>query len=199
MPLDVDPLVAVRAQRSLELLATYLVGTWSTVEQPAGQGDSTPMRLRFARIWPERPGEYWFYEEYVAAGDDRTVLRQRVFQLVREDTILRAVMYRLPGGAGAYAGEWRRPKPFDSLRPSSLLEARGCSVVWQSQIETYFAGGTPEKTCRGEDPKAAYEHSEYYLGSNSLRAWIQGLDAAGNRVSGLTGPSEFRKISEKLT
>ena len=199
LPMDVDPLVAVRAQRYLELLATYLPGRWDTVEQPANQGDSTPMRVRYVKIWPERAGERWFYEEYVDRGDDQKVLRQRIFRLVREDTNIRAVMYRLPGNAAAYVGEWRKTRPFAGLSPANLQEARGCSVVWQPQLETYFAGGTPDPACRGENPQAASEHAEYYLGSTSMRAWIFEVDPSGKRVAGLTGPSEFRKISEKLT
>ena len=45
-----DPLAATLAQRDIELLVTYLEGTWETVPQPATQGDSTPMLLRFALI-----------------------------------------------------------------------------------------------------------------------------------------------------
>ncbi|MGZ5105462.1 MAG: chromophore lyase CpcT/CpeT [Usitatibacter sp.] len=197
LPIDVDPLVAVRAQRSLELLASFLAGTWNTVAQPVGQGDSTPFRLRIARIWPERAGEYWFYEEYVDPATERP-LRQRVFRLVRDDVILHALMYRLPGDPVAFAGEWRKARPMASLDPTALREVQGCRVFWQPQLETYFAGGTEGKACAGDRPGIVNEHSEYYLGSSSMRSWIQGFDAAGNQVEGPTGPSEFRKTSEKL-
>ena len=194
----VDPLDAVRAQRSLELLSYYLVGTWDTVVQPANQGDSTPMRLRIARLWPERSGEYWFYAEYVDPSDERRLLRQRIFRFVREESTLRALMYRLPGDPARYAGEWRKERPFASLDPASLTESQGCRSLWQPQLETYFAGGTEGTACHGDGPQAVNEHSEFYLGSTSMRSWIQGLDSAGKQVEGPTGPSEFRKTSQRL-
>ena len=80
----VDPLAATLAQRDIELLMTYLEGTWETIPQPAGQGDSVPMRLRLTRLWPERAGEYWLYAEYVKPDDDRQALRQRIFGFKRD-------------------------------------------------------------------------------------------------------------------
>lgn len=155
------------------------------------------MRLHIARIWPERGGEFWFYEEYANPSDGK-VLRQRIMQLVRSGSTLHGLMYRLPGSPASYAGEWRKEHPFASLGPAGLHEDEGCRTLWMQQLETYFAGGMEGKRCQGDRPEIVNEHSEFYMGSSSIRSWIRGLDAAGKQVEGLSNPSEFRKISAKL-
>lgn len=194
---DVDPLAATLAQRDLELLMTYLEGTWETIAQPAGQGDSTPMRLRMARLWPEKAGEYWIYAEYVKADDDRQALRQRIFGFKREGTRIVGRLYRVPGSAAAALGEWRKDRPFAGVDSASLREMPGCQTFWVKQMESLFAAGTEGKSCRGDRPEVVDEHSDFYLASSSMRTWIQGLDASGKQAEGPTGPSEFRKIAQK--
>jgi hypothetical protein len=193
----VDPLAAHLAQRDLELLMTYLEGTWETIAQPAGQGDSTPMRLRIARLWPERAGEYWLYAEYVNAGDDRQVVRQRIFGFKRVDARIVGELYRVPGDAAAAVGEWRKERPFAGVNPASLKPIAGCRIVWVKQMESLFAAGTEGKTCGGDRPETVDEHTDFYLASSSIRTWIRGLDASGKQVEGPSGPSEFRKTALK--
>jgi CpeT/CpcT family (DUF1001). len=134
----------------------------------------------------------------VDPADDRRLIRQRILRFVLDGNTIRSIMYRLPGDPARYAGEWRQARPFASLDPASLVEAPGCRASWQPQLEAYFAAGTDGTACRGEAPQAVNEHSEFYLGSTSMRSWVEGLDAAGKHVEGPTGPSEFRKNSEKL-
>jgi hypothetical protein len=194
----VDPLDAVRAQRDLELLMTYLQGTWETIPQPSGEGDSTPMRLRFARLWPERDGEYWLYAEYVKTGDESRALRQRIFGFKREGAVIVGRSYRVPGDSASSVGEWRKERPFAGSSPASLSEIEGCRAVWVKQAESLFAAGTTGSSCRGDLPEVRDEHSDFYLGSTSLRSWIRGLDPSGKQVTGPSGPSEFRKIDRNL-
>jgi hypothetical protein len=194
---DVDPLAAHLAQRDLELLMTFLEGTWETIPQAAGQGDSTPMRLRIARLWPERAGEYWVYAEYVNAGDDRQAIRQRIFRFQREGTRIMGDLYRVPGDPAAALGEWRKEKAFAGVNPASLKPIPGCRTTWLKQMETLFAGGTEGKACPGSRPEAVDEHSDFYVASSSIRTWIRGMDASGKQVEGPTGPSEFRKTALK--
>ena len=193
----VDPLAATLAQRDIELLMVYLEGTWETIPQPEGQGDSTPMRLRFARLWPERTGEYWLYAEYVKSEDDRQAIRQRIFRFQRDDARIFGSLYRLPGDPAAYVGEWRKVRPFAGVNPAGLKEIEGCRTAWVKQMESLFAAGTEGNRCPGDRPEAVDEHSDFYLASSSIRTWVRGLDASGKRVEGPSGPSEFRKTAEK--
>jgi hypothetical protein len=192
-----DTLDVLQAQRGLELLEAYLVGTWNTIPQKEGYGDSTPTRLRIARLWPERTDGYWLYWEYANPSDERQVTRQRIFRFVRDGSTIRALMYRLPGNPASFAGEWRKERPFGSMKPDSLRELQGCAAVWDRPFEICFASGTPGETCPGDRPEIRNEHSEFFLGPSSLRAWITGKDAAGNQVDGPSGPSEFRKSLQK--
>jgi hypothetical protein len=194
---SVDTLDVLNAQRGLELLTSYLVGTWNTIPQKEGYGDSAPARLRIARLWPERTDGYWLYWEYANPADEGQVTRQRIFRFVREGSTIRALTYRLPGNPAGYAGEWRKERPFESLKPDSLRELPGCAAVWDRPFEIYFASGTPGKACPGDRAEIRNEHSEFFLGPSSLRAWITGLDASGKQVDGPSGPSEFRKSLQK--
>ena len=139
---EVTPLDVFRGERSLEVVTILLVGTWDTIPQQAGYGDSTPIRMRVARLWPERTDRYWFYLEYVNPADERQVMRQRILQFVRDGSTIHALMYRLPGNAADYAGEWRKEHPFAAVRPESLREIEGCRSVWNRVMEVAFAGGT---------------------------------------------------------
>jgi CpeT/CpcT family (DUF1001) len=195
---SVDPLDAVRAQRGLGLLAYYLVGTWDTIPQKEGYGDSIPMRMRIARLWPERADRYWFYVENVNPADERQVMRQRILQFVSDGTTIHALMYRLPGNAAEYAGEWRKEHPFAAVNPESLREIQGCRSGWFKVMDVSFAGGTEGDACPGDRPEVSNEHWDYTLSSSEWRTWIRGLDSAGNQVDGPTGPSEFRKVSTEL-
>jgi hypothetical protein len=192
-----DPVAAVRAQRDLEILAAFLEGTWDTVPQAEKQGVSIPMRLRFARLWPERSGEYWFYAEYVNPADERQVLRQRIFRWTRDGERIESLLYRLPGDAASFAGEWRKARPFERVDPAGLREAEGCRSLWTRQMESVYAGGTLGNGCRGDRPEVRHEHSDFYVSSTSIRGWIRGLDASGKQVEGPIGPSEFRKTAQK--
>jgi CpeT/CpcT family (DUF1001). len=196
-PGDVDPLDAVRAQRSLEALVYYMVGTWDTVPQEEDQGVSVPMRLHIARLWPERKDEYWYYFEYSDPADGR-VTRQRIFRLLSDNVDIHSIMYRLPGDPASYAGEWRKPRPFASVDPSSLREIEGCRALWQRQMEFIYAAGTEGDACPGDRPEIRDEHSDFYVTNTSIRTWIRGLDASGRQIEGNAGPSEFRKTSDKL-
>ncbi len=196
-PGDVDPLDAVRAQRGLEALVYYLVGTWDTVPQEEDQGVSVPMRLRIARLWPERTGEYWYYFEY-ANPQDGQVTRQRIFQLKSDGVDIHSVMYRLPRDPAGYAGEWRKPQPFASVDPASLREIEGCRSLWQRQMEFIYSAGTEGDACPGDRAEVRDEHSDFYVTNTSIRTWIRGLDASGRQIEGAAGPSEFRKTSGKL-
>ena len=193
----VDPLAAILAQRDIELLMTYLEGTWETIPQPEGQGDSTPMRLRFTRLWPERTGEYWLYAEYVKSDDDRQAIRQRIFRFQRDGARIFGSLYRVPGDPAAYVGEWRKDRPFAGVNPEGLKEIDGCRTAWVKQMESLFAAGTEGNRCAGDRPEAVDEHSDFYLASSSIRTWVRGLDASGKWVEGPSGPSEFRKIALK--
>ena len=190
------------ANRSLGLIAWMLEGTFDTIVQPPGYavggGDNTPMRLRVARLWPELgEEEYWFYLEYVDPADESKVIRQRLTHGVREGARAYMIDYGFPGDPKAFVGEWRKPKPFASVDPAKLKPMPGCRTYWLVQLDAVVSAGTDTDTCQGDGPPGTHEHADWWLGSNFLRHWFRQLDSAGNQVSGLSGPSEFRRVAQK--
>ncbi len=191
----------VQAQRWLGLIAWMLEGTFDTIVQEpgyaAGGGDNTPVRLRVARLWPERADDYWFYLEYVDPKDESKVFRQRITHGVREVDRVVLIDYAFPADPKSFLGEWRKPHPFASVDPLKLKAMPGCRTAWLVQHDAIVSGGTETNTCQGDGPAGTHEHVDWWLGSSFLRHWFRQLDSAGNQVGGLPGPSEFRKLALK--
>jgi len=190
------------AEREIGLITWMLEGTFETIVQSpgyaAGGGDNTPVRLRVARLWPEREGEIWFYLEYTDPNRNDAVTRQRISRMVLEGgTDIRMIDYAFPADPKTFAGEWRKPHPFASVNPDRLKPIPGCKTHWLVQHQAIVSGGTGGDDCRGDGPEGTHEHVDWWLGSSFLRTWIQQLDRSGKQVGGLSGPSEFRRISQK--
>ena len=188
------------AQRSIGIIAWMLEGTFETIVQTpgyaAGGGDNTPVRLRVARLWPEREDQPWFYLEYSDPKDDR-ITRQRLTRFAREGEKIYATDYAFPGDPKSFVGEWRKPRPFASVDPRTLKAIPGCRTLWLIQHDAIVSAGTATDDCRGDGPPGTHEHVDWWLSSSFLRHWIQQLDSTGKQVGGLSGPSEFRRIAQK--
>lgn len=170
-------------------MVTFLGGTWDTLPAPGAK----PVRLRMVEFWQGKPNEHWVYAEYVDPADESRPLRQRIYRFSERGRKIYGTVFRVPGEPGRYAGEWRKPAPFADLSPDRLEEFPGCGLVFQRQHEALFAGGTDGKGCRGDRPDVAYERSEFYLSSATLRNLEHGYDPAGRRIAGEARPLEFRK------
>jgi hypothetical protein len=182
--------------RGLEFFASLMVGTFESIEQRPGAGDSSRVRLRQARLWPERKGEVWIYAEYERVGVEGRPYRQRIYRLGEAGDQFLAITYRIPGNAASRAGAWRDARPLHDVDPARLEERVGCRILW-SMLYVTFRGGTQGTACPADDPAAKYERSEFSLSSTALRTWDRGFDANGTQVSGSTeGPLEMRRVSE---
>jgi hypothetical protein len=184
-----------KGARDVELLASFLVGTWESVAQAPGAGDSTPVRMRSVRFWMERAGEFWVYSEYEKPSDSGRPYRQRIYRLGEAGGVLTTLVYEIPGEAQRFAGEWRKAKPFEEFSPQGLHERGGCRILWVRQVIMY-SGGTLGKQCPGSALGAAYETEEFLLTSATLRTWQRGFDSNGTQVSGsMDGPLDLRRLS----
>src|SRR6187549_3829581 len=69
-------------QDGMSLLVRFLTGTHETIRQEERLGSYLPVKVRFARLWPDTAatGEYWLYEEVVETEPKEKVVLQRVFR-----------------------------------------------------------------------------------------------------------------------
>jgi CpeT protein len=202
--IDADPFpketATYRGQREVELLASFLAGTWKSAPDLVDKIDATPTSLRQVRIWPERKGEFWIYAEYARPDDEARPFRQRVYRIGEGGGKIRAIVYRLPGDPLRFAGEWRKALAFEGLSPADLIERKGCRIeFYYLEPLITFEGKTIGLECAPDAPGAAYDIVDYYLSSASLRTWERGFDPAGAQVTGSrVGPLKFMKTSEKV-
>jgi hypothetical protein len=158
-----------------------------------------PAVVHVAPFWTDRtPGEYWLYFEFARRADEAHPYDQRIYRL-RETPVAEKyemAVYRLPGAASDYAGEWRKEKPFEKLAVGDLAEVPECRMSLTRNVIAFYVGGTMGAHCR-ETPgtTAAYEHTEFKLSSSNFHIFTRGFDAAGAQVFGPPIPVEFRKIS----
>lgn len=184
-------------QRALEVFVSFLTGTWNGAPDKQGPADVTPTTLRQARIWAERAGEFWIYAEFVHPEDEARPFRQRIYRIGEGAGLITAIVYRLPGDSIRYAGEWRKPRPFEALSPADLTERKGCRIEIPPGMPIAFAGSTPGRECAPESPGAAYEKIDFLLSPGHLKFWERGFDATGAQVTGSTvGPLNFLRASE---
>src|SRR5947208_1448852 len=88
-------LVTPAGQRDLIVLGSFLSGTFETIAQPAGEGDSTPVTMRNAVVWPDSRGELWMYSEYQRAGEAQP-FRQRVYRFREAKASITGEVFELP-------------------------------------------------------------------------------------------------------
>lgn len=182
-------------QRELGLLASFLPGTWETLPRPG----IAPLTLRMVEFWkdPQRANERWIYAEYVGTHDASRPVIQRIYRLSEAGGKISAAVYGVPGDDLKYAGAWRQPRPFEGVEPDDLPTRPGCRIEFVLQHGVLFAGGTVGRNCRSRRPEVAYERSEFYLSSSSLRNLEQGYDAAGRVISGEGRLREYRRMSRE--
>lgn len=187
-------------QRDLERYVSFRTGYYETQPQAANRGDSTPVKLRIVRIWPEREGEYWFYLEYAYPGKEDTPYWQRLLLAREARGAMEEVEYELPGDARRFVGAWRDATPFARVDVASLRELPGCRLRLQTQQVTLFNSGMERRECRSGPPgfpAGAIRVSESFMASSSLRAWDRGYDKDGNVVWGSAiGPLEMTRYSQ---
>ena len=183
-------------QDAMSLLVRFLIGTHETIRQEERLGSYLPMKVRFARVWPDSAakGQYWLYEEVVETAPKEKVVLQHFLRFTEAGGVIHAVAHDLPGKPGRFAGEWRKEKPFASLAPKQLKARPGCDIEFTQQGDVLFNGGQRTETCVGH-VKGAHEHAEMYVTASSLRLWQVDRDASGRVVAGPASPLELRRIS----
>ena len=169
--------------RSLEVLAEFMSGSFSSAAQAEADSSYFDIRLYMKPIWPDRSDGAWLYvEQAVAQAQDRPY-RQRVYRLTEDpDGRYRSTVYELAAPL-RFAGVWREADALRSLRPDSLQLREGCDIVLEPTAEG-FAGRTGDGTCPSSLRGASYATSEVEIFEDRLVSWDRGFDADHEQVWG---------------
>lgn len=167
----------------LDLLATWLAGSFASTAQAAASDEYLDIRLRMAPIWTDRVDGRWLYVEQAVADYRDRPYRQRVYRL-REVApgLFESEVYTLPDPESA-VGAWRAATPLADLGPSELEPRIGCSILMRRQGDA-FIGGTLGRLCPSERRGADHATSEVRITADGMVSWDRGFAGDGSQVWG---------------
>jgi len=189
------PMPSVEDLRMLSVGTDFLHGTFNSVAQEKGPGAGT--RMRIARMWPEREktaGEIWLYVEMARVEDESHPFRQRIWRATVTAHKFRIDEFGLPGDPKEFVGEWRKPKPFAAFGPGQLREYPGCGLEMGLMLSMTWAH-TNGQSCKGDDPKVAYERTDMFASTAGMKLGTFGYDASGKQVAGESLVYDFRRVA----
>jgi hypothetical protein len=188
---------APAAKPSLEELAGFMVGSFSSAEQ-ANQDPKHffDIRLEVVRIWPERKDGTWLYVEQAAADSLAKPYRQRVYRLSAGlDGRFESVISTFKDDPLKHAGAWRERQPLAALAPKDLDPRRGCAVFLAADGKGAYVGATRAQDCESNLRGAAYATTEVRVDAQGMLSWDRGYDKAGKQVWGATeGGYRFNRV-----
>lgn len=172
------------AQRDVEELVEYMVGSFSSKEQAEKDSSYFNIELEMVQIWKDRTDGPWIYIEQAVAETKDKPYRQRVYQLrKRNDGKIESLVYTIPDPL-RLAGDYKNEFPLLRLTPDSLILKEGCEVVLYRTDYGHFEGGTIDKNCPSDLRGASYATSEVMIDKDKMISWDRGFDENGKQVWG---------------
>lgn len=164
----------------LVLLAGYLQGNYTNVEQ-VSQGNTIPtQKLDITRVWNDRDDAYWFYVEKTTTKDYRIIeITQCVYKVTKtDDNSLQCTPCSLPASLLTSVPAPLNLHVFDSyttLSPEQLFEQKSCSMIFTKSTDAMtFIGRTSGKECAGLTGNSQKYSEEYTLRSGALEYVLRG-------------------------
>lgn len=190
-----DPEPVEETPDDLELLTTWMTGSFSSGPQAESDPEYHDIRLEMVPIWTGRDDGPWLYVEQAAATALDKPYRQRIYHVTRiEDGGYSSAVYEFPEPL-TYAGAFRDPSAFAALTPDDLTVREGCAVYLVREDQGPFAGSTREQECISALRGASYATSNVRITAHGIASWDRGFDADGNQVWGAeAGPYIFRRM-----
>ncbi len=185
-----------REMGNIELLTSYMQGTFSSEEQSKQDTTYFHIILHMKRMWTERTDGIWLYVEQAIAGSDAKPYRQRVYKLTElQDGTIESAVYTIQD-ALKYAGEWKSDSPLEGLDLTKLTQRKNCSVYLTRNEDESYSGSTKGKDCESELRNAKYATSDVTINSERMISWDRGYDENGKQVWGaVKGGYIFNKVS----
>ncbi len=170
--------------RALKTLATWMTGDFSSQAQSQRDSDYFDIRLHIRPIWKSDKSAHWLYVEQAMASAENKPYRQRVYKVQRDGKNgFKSVVYTLPDPE-KWAGAYKKPSLFNSLKPEALSLREGCTVFLERQADKSFAGATHEADCESSLRGAKYATSKVTVTKTLLESWDQGFNEKGEQVWG---------------
>jgi hypothetical protein len=178
----------------LDLLASWMTGTFSSAAQAAEDPDFPDTSLHVSRIWSDRSDGRWLYVEQAMSERQDLPYRQRVYRVVElVPGLFECQVFALPNPA-AVVGAWAADDSLADLGPGDLDERDGCEILLRRRGDS-FIGSTLASLCTSTLRGAAYATSEVIVTPDGIVSWDRGFAADGSQTWGMvTGGSVFDRI-----
>ena len=179
----------------LNLLLSYMTGSFSSQEQAQADTSFKDIRLEMVQIWKNQTDGYWLYVEQAAAEKLDKPYRQRVYHLTQlNDSTFKSAVYTLANPM-RFVGAWKEENPLASLTPNSLTERAGCAVLLTKQSGDIFIGVSESLSCDSDLYGAIYATSVVMIQKNQIYSWDRGFNINGDQTWGSrAGGYVFKKI-----
>ena len=118
--------VNAQRTRSLEALATTMIGSYSSAAQATEDTSYFNIELEMVRIWPKRKDGVWLYVEQAVATSKEKPYRQRVYHVQElNDSTFTSNILTIKGGDALF-GAYKDPLLLEQLQKDSVevLDAR---------------------------------------------------------------------------
>ena len=183
-----------KSAEDLELLTSWMTGTFSSEEQSTIDTNFYNIHLHMSEIWTERNDGKWLYVEQAASWSLDKPYRQRIYRLTaKENETFESAVYTF-NNPEKFIGAWKNNEVFSSITQDSIILKEGCSIFLKKDGDK-FVGSTDGKNCSSELRGASYATSEVVIDENTLTSWDRGFNENGEQVWGAeTGPYIFKKL-----
>ncbi len=194
-----QPLLAQKTStRDLQQLKALMTGSFSNHNQAKADTSFQEILLEIRPIWTRRKDGVWLYVEQAIAASPARPYRQRVYHLyIADDSTLVSQVFELKE-PDKYAGWWKEPRRFDSVKFQALGNKVGCEVYLRKTKSGGYTGGTEGQDCLSTLQGASYATSEAAISKNEMRTWDRGWNADQQQVWGSrNGPYIFVRTIRK--
>lgn len=175
-------------------LSRWMTGSFNSSAQAAEDSSYFSIGLEMHPIWTDRTDGKWIYVEQAVVGKEDKPYRQRVYQLLDQDSVFISMIYKLPNPK-LYINQFGNTALFRTLSPETLKLKKGCEVVLRKDGDEYI-GGTDIGSCSSTMRGATYATSEVTVNKDQMISWDRGFDGMGEQVWGAEkGAYIFDKLS----
>lgn len=154
--------------KDLLQLRNLMTGSFHSLLQNKADSATGSINLEIRTIWTKRKDGYWLYAEEATTASPAIPYRQKVWHLYPfDDSTLACQLFELKD-PGKYAGWWKEPRRFDSVKFQALGNKVGCEWYLRKTKTGSFIGGTDGQDCLSTLPGTSYTTSEVEIGKKEI-------------------------------